>query len=194
MATNRPHARSPSGRAASATVIPAVLDSAAALFAEKGPAGTSLRDVAARADVTYGLVFRHFGTKEELVAAVLDHLGTVVVDLIAKDPGGADFNAAVDLHSTVMARATLDGYAADRLQTRFPGTDRLIHELTPRFDTDFEARAAAANAIALQLSWRLFQPYLRAATGLVDTPKHKLDDAVNRILTQIVRGEPSTES
>lgn len=189
MATNRPAARPASGRAASATVIPAVLDAAAQLFAEKGPAGTSLRDVAARADVTYGLVFRHFGTKEKLVSAVLDHLGGAVVDLIEKDPGGTDFNAAVDLHSTVMARATLDGYPADRLQTRFPGTEILIQELAPRFNTDFDARVAAANAIALQLSWRLFQPYLRAATGLTDTPERKIDEAINRILAVIERRE-----
>ena len=55
-------------------VVAAILDSAAEMFAERGPAAASIRDIAARAHVNHGLVFRHFGTKEQLVAAVLDHL------------------------------------------------------------------------------------------------------------------------
>ncbi len=34
------------------------------LFAERGPAATSIRDIAARSGVNDGLVFRPFGTKK----------------------------------------------------------------------------------------------------------------------------------
>lgn len=49
-----------------------VVLSAAHLFARKGFAGTSVRDVAARAGVTHGLIRHHFGTKEDLWRGVVD--------------------------------------------------------------------------------------------------------------------------
>ncbi|MGB0971759.1 MAG: helix-turn-helix domain-containing protein, partial [Mycobacterium sp.] len=55
-------------------VAAAILTAAADLFAERGPAATSIRDIASRSRVNHGLVFRHFGTKEQLAGAVLDHL------------------------------------------------------------------------------------------------------------------------
>src|SRR5271154_7435070 len=57
-------------------VAAAILEAATDLFAERGPAATSIRDIAARSKVNHGLVFRHFGTKDQLVGAVLDHLST----------------------------------------------------------------------------------------------------------------------
>ena len=51
-------------------VAAAILEAATDLFAERGPAATSIRDIAARSKVNHGLVFRHFGTKEQLVGAV----------------------------------------------------------------------------------------------------------------------------
>ena len=59
-------------------VVAAVLAAAAELFAEKGPAATSVRDIAARSGVNHGLVYRHFGAKEQLVGAVLDYLSRVL--------------------------------------------------------------------------------------------------------------------
>jgi TetR/AcrR family transcriptional regulator len=49
----------------------AVLDAAERLFAERGFAGTSVRDLAAASGVSHPLIQHHFGTKEELYAAVL---------------------------------------------------------------------------------------------------------------------------
>ena len=61
----------------------AVLESAADLFAERGPAATSIRDIAARSSVNHGLIHRHFGSKDGLVGAVLDHLGQHLAELLA---------------------------------------------------------------------------------------------------------------
>src|ERR1700739_391189 len=63
-------------------VAAAILEAATDLFAERGPAATSIRDIAARSKVNHGLVFRHFGTKEQLVGAVLDRLGTDLTGLL----------------------------------------------------------------------------------------------------------------
>src|SRR4051794_15842321 len=76
----------PVGRA---EVVAAVLEAAADLFAERGPAATSIRDIAARSRVNHGLIHRHFGSKHSVVAAVLDHLGQHLAALLASDADGA---------------------------------------------------------------------------------------------------------
>src|ERR1700761_668758 len=63
-----PRAGVPLGRA---EVVAAVLESAADLFADRGPAATSIRDIAAHSKVNHGLIHRHFGSKDGLVAAGL---------------------------------------------------------------------------------------------------------------------------
>jgi hypothetical protein len=45
-------------------------DAAVRLFAERGVAGTSVRDIAEAAGVTAGLITHHFGSKERLKAAI----------------------------------------------------------------------------------------------------------------------------
>src|SRR3954453_12873949 len=52
----------------------AVLDSAAALFADRGFGGTSLDEVAKTARVTRGAVYHHFENKQALFLAVLEEL------------------------------------------------------------------------------------------------------------------------
>ncbi|MFB9278617.1 TetR/AcrR family transcriptional regulator [Cohnella cellulosilytica] len=48
-----------------------ILQSAIALFAEKGYANTSTSEIAKRSGVAEGTIFRHYGTKENLLLAVI---------------------------------------------------------------------------------------------------------------------------
>ena len=48
----------------------AILDTAEQLFAERGVAATSIRDITGAAGVNLGAINYHFGTKQDLVAAV----------------------------------------------------------------------------------------------------------------------------
>src|SRR6185437_7600914 len=142
----------PKGRA---EVAAAILEAATDLFAERGPAATSIRDIAARSNVNHGLVFRHFGTKEQLVGAVLDHLGANLTDLL-RAPAPADvIERAMDRQMRVMARTVLDGYPAGQLQKRFPNVAELLDRVRPHHDDEAGARLAVANALALQFGWRL---------------------------------------
>ncbi len=46
---------------------------AVSLFSQKGFRGTTTKEIAQAAGVSEAMVFRHFATKEELYAAILDH-------------------------------------------------------------------------------------------------------------------------
>jgi TetR/AcrR family transcriptional regulator, repressor for neighboring sulfatase len=153
----------PSGRE---EVAAAILEAATDLFAERGPAATSIRDIAARSNVNHGLVFRHFGAKEKLVGAVLDHLGANLTDLLRTEAPADVIERALDRQMRVMARTVLDGYPAGQLQKRFPNIATLLDCVRPLHDNDTSARLAVANALALQFGWRLFEPILRSATGI----------------------------
>ena len=60
-----------------------LLEAARDLFAAKGYAGASTRDIAVRAGVSEALLFRHFGNKANLFAkAVLDPLNEFVHDYV----------------------------------------------------------------------------------------------------------------
>src|ERR1700722_4656225 len=50
-----------------------LLEIAIDLFAKKGFAGTTTREIALAAGVTEAIIFRHFATKQDLYAAILDH-------------------------------------------------------------------------------------------------------------------------
>ncbi|MEE6178505.1 TetR/AcrR family transcriptional regulator [Mycobacterium sp. 050134] len=167
-------------------VAAAILEAAADLFAERGPAATSIRDIAARSNVNHGLVFRHFGTKEQLVGAVLDHLGATTTALLESDPAPADAERALDRHLRVLARTLLDGYPAGTLQTRFPGAALLLDHSRAGHPDERSARLAVANAFALQFGWRLFAPFLRSAAGLTDLTDDELREAVAAEAARIV--------
>jgi TetR/AcrR family transcriptional regulator len=50
-----------------------ILDAAAELFAQRGFAGTTTRQIASAAGIAEMVLFRHFETKERLYAAILEH-------------------------------------------------------------------------------------------------------------------------
>ena len=149
-------------------MVAAVLRSAADLFAERGLAATSIRDIATRSRVNHVLIHRHFGSKDSLVAAVLDHLGQHLAELLAEKADGKKVADAVDRQLRVLAYASLDGYPVGELQSRFPTMGVLLDAVRPQHPSDLSARLAAAHTIALQLGWVLFGDFLRASTGLED--------------------------
>jgi len=179
----------PTGRGAPTgreEVAAAVLEAATDLFAERGPAATSIRDIATRSNVNHGLVFRHFGTKEQLVGAVLDRLGSDLTGLLQSGAPADVLEKALDRQMRVMARTLLDGYPAEQLQKRFPNVAPLLDAVRPRHDTEIGARVAVANALALQFGWRLFAPILRSATGLDELTDAELRQALDAEVARVV--------
>ena len=155
----------------------AVLDAAAALFAEKGPAATSLREIATTAGVNHGLIHRHFGSKRRLVRAVHDHLAQ---RLAATAPfSEASVASALEAFHTleehrtywvVLTRAMLDGELADVLASDLSGGRRMVetlHGALPE-DAPLDARDLMAMAFAFSLGWLLLGDFVQAATGAGD--------------------------
>lgn len=165
----------------------AVLDAAADLFALRGPAATSIREVAARSGVNHGLVYRHFGTKEELVSAVLDHVSDRFNEAV--DSGSDDAGLVAERQWRVLARAILDGYPVGQLQHRFPIVHQLVTEARLANTDDTAARLAAGHVVALELGWRLFEPFIRSAAGLEDLEPDALWQATSG-LSRRVLGAP----
>src|SRR5690606_18989192 len=69
-----------------------ILEAAIELFSEKGYASTSTSEIAKKAGVAEGTIFRHYNTKKEL-------LMSIVMPLIAKFVGPIvvnDFNKVLD--------------------------------------------------------------------------------------------------
>jgi TetR/AcrR family transcriptional regulator, repressor for neighboring sulfatase len=159
-------------------VVEATLTAAADLFAERGPAATSIRDVAERAGVNHGLIHRHVGAKDRLVGAVLDHLGEHLADLLATDAPRDVVDTAIDRQLRVIARTTLDGYPVGELQTRFPNVLERVARLRPHHGSERDARLAAAHVNALHLSWRLFGDFLRASAGVDDVTDAELAESI----------------
>lgn len=167
-------------------VVGAVLNAAAQLFAEKGPAATSIREVATRAGVNHGLVHRHFGSKRQLLADTLQHLADAAAAVREAGAPIEELEAAHDLQLRVMVRSTLDGFPIEELQERKPGMDWLLQQVRPGHADERDARLAAAHAIALQLGWRLMGPSLRAGLGLDDMSDADIRAEVAQQIAKIV--------
>lgn len=169
--------RRPQGRA---EVRRALVDAAATLMAERGPS-VSVRDVAAAASVNHGLVHRHFGSKQALLAAVMDSLAAELFDVLP--PPTEDetletllppvFAATRDRrYWRVLARAVLEGHDPQALQGSFPIVTRIAAAvrrrlgLPERGDAPDLADSITAGLVGTGLGLVMFEPYLRAATGV----------------------------
>lgn len=89
-----------------------IVDSALALFADRGPDAVSLRDVAAHAGVSAALIVHHFGSREGLAQAVDDHV-IGIFDRLADDLEGLaddlDGSAAGGVSASGLVESLLAG-------------------------------------------------------------------------------------
>ncbi|MCV7330524.1 TetR/AcrR family transcriptional regulator [Mycobacterium cookii] len=170
-------------------VIAAVLEAASELFAEKGPAATSIREVAARAGVNHGLLHRHFGSKHQLLAATLQHLADSTAALRESGAPPEQLETAYELQARVMVRSTLDGFAVEELQQRFPGMEAFLDVVRADHSDERTARLLAAHGMALQVGWALLGPTLRVAFGLQDLDDADIRAAVAEQVAKIVASQ-----
>jgi AcrR family transcriptional regulator len=77
----------------------AILRAAAELMAEHSPSEVSLRAIAARAGVNYGLIHRHYGTKDKLLVEIFQEF---------TDYGAEQIRASGSIHEAIRRTFTLD--------------------------------------------------------------------------------------
>jgi AcrR family transcriptional regulator len=111
------------------------MEAARSLFGEEGFADTSLDDVVARASVTKGALYHHFGGKEQLFAAVYEQVqlevsDRVVAEFLLPDPWEAllvgcelwiDAHVEPSVQRIVLrdARAVLGWHGVREVENRF---------------------------------------------------------------------------
>lgn len=167
-------------------VVLALIEAAAALFAERGVSGVSLREIAAQAGVNHGLIHRHFGTKENLRKKTQEYLAKNIRDDIGTPDNLIDMLAraetAVKKHPLfwkVMARSFLDGTVEGDVQSEFPFV-RDFYEVVKAAQeqglvrADLNPRYIVAGICAYGLGMRAFERYIMEAAGLSDEPVEKV--------------------
>jgi AcrR family transcriptional regulator len=183
----------PRGREA---VQAALLEAAARLFVQQGPAAVSVRQIAAEAGVNHGLVHQYFGSKEGLVRATLEHLADELAPVAEAAP---DVPASIQpLLAAISDRAAfvrllgwllLEGAAPSALPTDFPvirGTlDRVRSELgdaEPRVDP----RIVVATFISVAFGWLVFRRYITEAAQLEDHTESEILAEMGKLVGAMV--------
>lgn len=158
------------------------------LFAARGYAAVSVRDIAAHAGVNHGLVHRHFGSKEEVLRAVLQGMfsdvGAVARERL--DPSSPDFieklfpfAAKRKQDWAILMRSVLDGFDFKAAGYRFPITAAVLaHVEAMRGAKDLESRERAAIIIAGGIGWLLLEPYI---SSTLDLPQDERDALLARM-------------
>jgi AcrR family transcriptional regulator len=174
----------------------AVLDAATDLLAEQWPKAPTVRDIAARAGVNHALVHRYFGTKGELLKAVLDRHSARFAELAA---GASDTRTAVSLlfrevtrrsaYVHVLARAAMDGMHPEQIVAGFPVMRGLLARLSEapgRAEGAVDARVAIIGLAALALGWHIFDDYLVEAVGIGELPRDEVNARIEGLLQQLL--------
>jgi AcrR family transcriptional regulator len=153
----------------------ALLTSAIELFAKRGPASVSIRDVARHAGVNHGLVHRHFGSKEDLIAEAIEvGVATLLPGVLA--PDGFDIDEVVrvmhddPIPARLIARTLVDDIAIGSVRRSYPVMRGLLSvaKQTPASSRPpglGDPRVAAAAAGALVGGSVIWGPSLRTVTG-----------------------------
>lgn len=161
---------------ADASSGPALLRSAVELFAASGPATVSVRDIARHAGVNQGLIYRHFGSKNALLAEAIEQ-GSSDLFPAAQATGGFDFDAMSQLmhHGSpaprLIARTLVDDVDISAVRTQFTVLRSLLDALPPRptgtAPVDLtDPRVAVAATAGMALGSVIWGDHLRRTLGL----------------------------
>jgi TetR/AcrR family transcriptional regulator, repressor for neighboring sulfatase len=179
-------------------VSQAILEAALELFAERDPGLVSLREVAARAGVNYGLLHRHFGSKTALVRSALD-LEREAMAARAREVDDLDealetlfalYTSRRITHARTIAWAVLAGIDPAELGSTHPTSRRLLELLEARHGPDATGanRRRLALLVSLTLGWALYGGFSADVAGLspddVDEVERELLALARRIVSR----------
>ena len=178
----------------------AILRSTGELLARKSPSEVTLREIAKHAGVNYGLIHRHFGTKDELVLqlfrAFSDYGGSLM-----RDTGSIytalqqAFNAESGAFAEIFAWVILDRVEPERVWA-----DRsLMGELAEQIETTwqqgtpppltrqrFDPRVLATFASLVISVWEFYAPYVAVMGDYADRDPGEVKAEVLDLLQLLV--------
>jgi AcrR family transcriptional regulator len=180
-------------RRASGEVERLIIGAAAEVFAEKGYAGATTREIAARAEVHEPMVYRRFGSKSELFVATVFAPMNVLISQYLETYSQLPADPSTDLEELVthfiepfydlvrgqrrlllalLAAWEFDEDFADDGQLRLTGLTRLDHQLelavSSRGLVGIDIPAANRVALAMIMGVALIGDWLESEPGAVD--------------------------
>jgi AcrR family transcriptional regulator len=172
---NLDNPKPPRGKAA---VTAALIASATTLYSEKGPTGSSIRDIAKHARVNHGLVHRHFGSREALMIAVMEGLAFQVNAALGPIQKGETLHDLLPLllqdqgtigtHWRILAHSILAGEDPATLQQDFPVFHRLVAAAKVSLGPEVNGESVATYLVSTGLGLMLFNSFFQAAAGQDD--------------------------
>ena len=184
------------------TAYARIRNAALELFASRGVAGTTIRDVAREAGVSPGLVQHHFGTKAGLQKAVDEFVVEDAVWTVRDLPGsleerGAEFAARMgavtrDRPSAVryLARAASEGselgLRAFEEIVKFGVKEFRAMEEAGQLSPDLDLEWAVLQMLLFNLSTMMFEPAITHALGESITDekgRRRVNAAATRLFT-----------
>ena len=169
-----------------------ILRAAVKVMARKGYHGTRISDIAAEADVAYGLVYHYFGSKEKVLDTILESVATRFSDRIARI--GQEKGTLTEKLSRI-SDYMLDTYLANPEMIHL-----LVQEVVRSGNVDPDSGMASARAILQQIQG-IVEAGKKAGHIDSDTDTELLSiaffGAVELTLTSLVQGiyrssKPST--
>ncbi len=175
-----------------------ILDSAQELFAKHGPAAVTVRQVAEKAGVTHALVHKYFGSKDDLIKAVVDRvdvqraatamasasLRDVYQELLPRVMAQRD-------HSMMLVRSAMEGTEYVSLAERIRTTSAMVAlarktaasgaQPSPP-PSDIDPRVLVCAISAMILGWASVEDWVWPTAGIDPAEK----DDVYRQLQEIV--------
>jgi AcrR family transcriptional regulator len=164
----------PRGRAAAEEAIVAA---ARRLYRERSPAEVTMREIAEAAGVNRGLLHHYFGSKEDLLAAIVTTASERAASGVRDAP---DLLAALatlrgegNAYARMVAWALISGVDPDDFARPSPTIAALLEhaarvERAAGDAATVDDRMAVAAALTLVLGWQVFEPFITRAAGLDD--------------------------
>jgi AcrR family transcriptional regulator len=180
-------------------ITDAIIEATVELCKTGGPDKVTLRRVAEQANVNYGLVHRHFGTKAAVITAAMQRAHERSFhDLVEESEDLATALSRILLEgSNTLSRVMAWGILQDELDNVLPAeesalvltglSDLAAKDLTEESAADsLSQRAFVGTLVAALLGWRLFEPYLVRGLHLEEYDRSEIYKAILPILQGLV--------
>lgn len=180
-------------------VIDAIIEATIELCRTGGPDKVTLRRVADQANVNYGLLHRHFGTKTEVIKAAMRRAHERSFRVLVQP--SEDLETAVS-HilvegSNTLARVMAWGILQGEIDTILPPAESslMLTGLYQLAVKGSDAKSAAdslatkvtvGTLVAALLGWRLFEPYIIRGLKLGETGRPAIYRSILSALHQLI--------